>query len=198
LTFPAIAACTDKCLGAGSLDRYFTSAQNQEEIQMQIPIDIEVLKSVHAMTDDEARQIIDQTTKVTITKSIDVKPERHKITLEAPTDLGDGPWEIALVNKDGGTLAKFDSQRPITIDIEVLKSVHAMTEDEAQQIIRKTERVRINEDKLIHVKEPKNQGIVVPTNLGDGLLVIDLINEHGGTTTLAYDLKEKKFRHEEE
>lgn len=172
---------------------------------MQIPIDVEILKSVLSMKEDDARKIIDQTTKVIIMKPIDVKREKHKITLEAPTDLSDDPWTIDLVNKDGGTVAQLDSdqakkiiQRPITIDIEVLKSVHPMTEHEARQIIGKTKRVRINEDTLIDVKEPKKQGIVVPTNLGDGLLVIDLINEHGGATTLAYDLKEKQFRHHEE
>jgi hypothetical protein len=96
-------------------------------------------------------------------------------------------------------------QMRIQIDIEVLKSVHAVTEEEARQIINQTKRVRINQDTLIEPASPKdgfkwkrmdNQSITVeaPPNLGDGLLVIDLINEHGGATTLVYDLKAKKFR----
>jgi hypothetical protein len=93
----------------------------------------------------------------------------------------------------------------IQIDIEVLKSIHAVTEERARQIINQTERVRINENTLLELASPKdgfewermaNQSITVeaPPNLGDGLLVIDLINEYGGVTTLVYDLKAKKFR----
>ena len=38
-----------------------------------------------------------------------------------------------------------------------------------------------------------------PDDLDDGLLVIDLINKDGGNiTTLAYDLKTKEFRQEQE
>ena len=87
----------------------------------------------------------------------------------------------------------------ITINIEVLKSVQAMTEDEARHTIEQTERVRINEGPLTGVKKPENQKITVeaPTNLGDGPLIIDLIDKHGGITTLAYDLKEKKFLQQE-
>ena len=88
----------------------------------------------------------------------------------------------------------------IPINIEVLKSVLAKTEDEARQIIDQTKRVRINEGTLVDAKKPENQRIIVeaPANLGDGLLIIDLINEHGAITTLAYDLKAKKFRQQEE
>ena len=88
----------------------------------------------------------------------------------------------------------------IPINIEVLKSVHPMTEDEARQIIDQTEKVRINEGTLIGVKKSENQRIIVeaPTNLGDGLLIVDLINKYGGITTLAYDLKAKKFLQQEE
>ena len=49
------------------------------------------------------RQIIEQTTKVRINwrKPIDVKPKNDRITVEVPTDLGDGPLVIALMNEDG-------------------------------------------------------------------------------------------------
>lgn len=88
----------------------------------------------------------------------------------------------------------------IPINIEVLKSVLAKTEDEARQIIDQTKRVRINEGTLVDAKKPENQRIIVeaPANPGDGLLIIDLINEHGAITTLVYDLKAKKFRQQEE
>jgi hypothetical protein len=96
-------------------------------------------------------------------------------------------------------------QMQIQIDIKVLKSIHAVTEEEARQIINQTKRVRINQETLIEPASPKDgfewkrmddQSITVeaPPNLGDGLLVIDLINEYGGVTTLVYDLKAKKFR----
>ena len=97
----------------------------------------------------------------------------------------------------------------IPIDIEVLKSVLSIDDKAAGQMIDKTTRVRINENTLLELNRQKDgytlermdQRITVeaPNNLGDGLLVIDLINEHGGIiTTLAYDLKAKKFRREEE
>ena len=183
---------------------------------MQIPIDIEVLKSVHAMTKDEAQQIIDQTEKVMIAKPIRVKRENQKMTAEAPTNLDGGPWVIALVNKDRGIVAELDYvqakriiQKPITIDVQILKSVHAMTEDKARQIIEETKKVRINGDTLIESDSQKDgftcermddQRITLdaPTNLGDGLVVIDLISERGGDTTLVYDLKSKKIRQREE
>jgi hypothetical protein len=87
----------------------------------------------------------------------------------------------------------------IPIDIDVLKSVLSIKDDKAAgKIIDETKRVRINENTLI-VVEPKNQKMTVPTDLSDGLLVIDLINEHGGTTTtLAYDLKAGKFLKQED
>jgi hypothetical protein len=87
----------------------------------------------------------------------------------------------------------------IPIDIEVLKSVLSIDDKAAEQLIGGTNRVRINEDKLIEVK-PENQRITVEaqTNPGDDLLIIDLINKEGATTTLAYDLKAKEFRQEEE
>ena len=62
---------------------------------MQIPIDIEDLKSVGSMTEDDAQQIIDETTKV-LNQGEDnhVKPENQRISLEVPTDLDGGPWVI--------------------------------------------------------------------------------------------------------
>jgi hypothetical protein len=88
----------------------------------------------------------------------------------------------------------------IPIDIDVLKSVLSIEDDKAAgQIIDQTKRVRINENTLVDVKR-ENQRIIVeaPTNPGDDLLVIDLINEHGGTATIGYDQKAKKFRQQEE
>ena len=70
---------------------------------MQIQIDIEVLKSVRSMTEDKARQIIDQTKKVRNDSKtpIDVTPVNQRITVEAPTDLGDGPLVIDLLTNAG-------------------------------------------------------------------------------------------------
>jgi hypothetical protein len=117
LTFPAIAPGRNqnKCLGLSSPygSRYFpTSAQNsKEEIQMQISIDIKVLTFVSSMKEEKARQVIAQTTKVMINgelidgELIDVNPVEETITVEVPTDLGDGPLVIVLVNKEGETVA---------------------------------------------------------------------------------------------
>ncbi|MCK1447893.1 hypothetical protein IVB34_35860 [Bradyrhizobium sp. 2] len=98
--------------------------------------------------------------------------------------------------------AKKIIQKPITIDIEVLESVHAMTEDKARETIGQTRSVRINEDtpknqKITVTVEPENQRITMeaPTDIGDGLLFIDLIDERGAPmATLAYDLKAGEFR----
>jgi len=84
---------------------------------------------------------------------------------------------------------------PIEIDVEVLKSVRAMTEKEAQQIIEQTKRVKIDVSGEITRQDvtPENQQITVPapTNLSEGQLVlIDLIKEDWGKIiTLAYDVK---------
>jgi hypothetical protein len=82
---------------------------------MQIEIDIEVLKSVSSMKEDKARQIIDQTKKVMNDwrTPIDVTPVNQRITMEAPTDLGDGPLVIVLMNKDAETMAElgYDQER---------------------------------------------------------------------------------------
>jgi hypothetical protein len=86
-----------------------------------------------------------------------------------------------------------ETQMQIEINTEVLKTVLSMKDDEARQKIDQTKRVRINGDTLIDV-EPKNQTITVEAPTGDGLVIIDLINKDGATTTLAYDLKAKKFR----
>jgi hypothetical protein len=83
----------------------------------------------------------------------------------------------------------------IPIDVEDLKSVLSIDDEAARQIIDQTKEVRINETTPIEWKrENQRITVTVPTNLGDGLLIIDLIDEHGGTTTLAYDQKAKKFR----
>jgi hypothetical protein len=97
----------------------------------------------------------------------------------------------------------------ILIDPEVLRSVLSVDDKSAKVMIGQTDRVRINEDVLI---EPNRQNekytferidqritLEAPDDLNDGLLVIDLINKDGGIiTTLAYDLKTKKFRQEQE
>jgi hypothetical protein len=88
----------------------------------------------------------------------------------------------------------------VRINIEVLKSVHAMTEDVARQKIKKTETVRIDERTSIKPKKPDEETIIVEasTNLNDGLMVIDLIDKDGGATTLAYDLEDKRFRQQDD
>ena len=45
---------------------------------MQIAIDTAVLKSVRAMTEDKAQQIIEQTNRVRINEDTPIEPERQK------------------------------------------------------------------------------------------------------------------------
>jgi hypothetical protein len=76
---------------------------------MPIKIDIEVFRSVSSMNDNKIRQIIDQTTKVIFNgeKPLEVKPVNETITVEVPTNLGDGrPLVIVLMNEKGETLAE--------------------------------------------------------------------------------------------
>ncbi|UEM14987.1 hypothetical protein J4G43_012615 [Bradyrhizobium barranii subsp. barranii] len=83
----------------------------------------------------------------------------------------------------------------IAINTAVLKSVHAMTEEEAGETIGQTRRVRINEDTLIEPERQKDEFTVEAPNLDDGLLFINLIDVHGASIAdLAYDLKAGKFR----
>jgi hypothetical protein len=78
-----------------------------------MPIDIEinseVLKSTNLMEEDEAGQTIDQTTTAMIEGAgpIDVLRGNKTITLKVTTEsnLGVGPWAIALMNEKGETLA---------------------------------------------------------------------------------------------
>jgi hypothetical protein len=74
-----------------------------------IEINIEVLKSANSMEKEEAEQTIDQTKTVMIegTGPIKITRKNKTITLNVTTeaDLGDGPWDIALINEKGGTLA---------------------------------------------------------------------------------------------
>jgi hypothetical protein len=109
-----------------------------------------------------------------------------------------GEGNMAKGEKTAKSAVK-ETQMKIEINTEVLKTVLSMKDDQARQKIDQTKRVRINGDTLIDV-EPKNQTITLeaPTNLGDGLVIIDLINKEGATTTLAYDLKAKKFRQQKE
>jgi hypothetical protein len=97
----------------------------------------------------------------------------------------------------------------ILIDSEVLKSVLSADDKGAGEMIGQTDRVRINEDALIELNGKnekytfecidKRITLEARDNRDDGLLVIDMINKHGGIiTTLAYDLKTKKFRQEQE
>jgi len=91
-----------------------------------------------------------------------------------------------------------------------------MTEKYAQQIIVQTKIVKINvagkttEEKATLEKEKITVPVPVPTNLGEGqLVVIDLINKDGGKFTLAYmktnaeglklrgAAEQKKFRQQE-
>jgi hypothetical protein len=84
----------------------------------------------------------------------------------------------------------------IPIIIEDLKSICQIDDEAAQQIIKRTKTVRIGET-LIEPKRQKDGFIVnakAPTNPDDDLLVIYLIDEDGGTITLAFDLKAGKFR----
>jgi len=97
----------------------------------------------------------------------------------------------------------------ILIDIEALQSVLSVDDKGAGLMIDDTDRVRINENVLIELNGQEDgytfkrmdQRITLETSdkLGDGLLVIDLINKHGGfISTLAYDLKTREFRKEQE
>jgi hypothetical protein len=72
-----------------------------------VEINIEVLRSVRSMKEDKAQQIIDQTTKAILNWKmlIDVKHGNKKITVEVPTDLGEDPLIIVLMNKEMKTVA---------------------------------------------------------------------------------------------
>ena len=88
----------------------------------------------------------------------------------------------------------------VEINIEVLRSVRRMSEDEARQIIDPTTSAFLNWKALIKVK-PANKRITVevPPDLGEDELIIVLINEEMETVAaLKYDLKEKKFLQQEE
>lgn len=81
----------------------------------------------------------------------------------------------------------------IEIGAKVLNSVRAMTEKDAQQIIAQTKSVKINVagkttlEKVTPEKQKITVPVPVPTNLGEGqLVVIELINKDGGKFTLAY------------
>ena len=85
----------------------------------------------------------------------------------------------------------------IPIDIEDLKSVLSIDDEAAWRKIEQTNKVRFNDNTLIEPTKRQKDGFTVkaPPNLGDGLLFIDLIDEHGAPIdTLAYDLKAGKFR----
>jgi hypothetical protein len=82
---------------------------------MQIPIDVEGLKSVLSIDDKAAQQIIEQTDRLRINENTLVEPKCQKdgftwecmdqrITVEAPTNLGDGLLVIELIDKPGGTI----------------------------------------------------------------------------------------------
>jgi hypothetical protein len=72
-----------------------------------VEINIEVLRSVRSMSEDKARQIIDQTTKVILNFKtlIDVKQVNKRIAVEVPTHLGEDPLIIVLMNKEMKTVA---------------------------------------------------------------------------------------------
>ena len=73
---------------------------------MEIKIDDEVLRSVRSMKEEKALRIIAQTTKAMINgKAANVKRKDRTITADVPTDLGDGKLAIALMNKEGKTVA---------------------------------------------------------------------------------------------
>ncbi|MFK4529808.1 hypothetical protein ABIF90_007789 [Bradyrhizobium japonicum] len=92
---------------------------------------------------------------------------------------GKAPTEVALIE----------------IYAKDLKSVRAMTEEEAQQKIEKTKSVKIDVAGEITRQDvtPENKKITVtaPTNLREGqLVVIDLFDKDGGKIiNLAYDVK---------
>jgi hypothetical protein len=71
-----------------------------------VEINIEVLRSVRSMSEDKARQMIDQTTKVILNWKtlIDVKPVNKRITVEVPTHHGEDPLIIVLMNKEMKTV----------------------------------------------------------------------------------------------
>jgi hypothetical protein len=77
-----------------------------------IDINISVLTSVNSMKEDEAGKIIQQTDKAMINwKLVEVQHKNDKkhpgpyVTVTVPAGLGDGPWFIVLVNKEGETIA---------------------------------------------------------------------------------------------
>jgi hypothetical protein len=73
---------------------------------MPIAINTAVLKSVHAMTEDKAQPIIEQTNRVRINEDTPIEPERQKdgFTVEAP-NLDDGLLFINLIDVHGASIA---------------------------------------------------------------------------------------------
>ncbi|MET4022969.1 hypothetical protein [Bradyrhizobium sp. S3.2.12] len=124
--------------------------------------------------------------------------------------------ELAVEAKGKGEVAPIEVAQ-IKIGAKDLIFVLAtMTEKYAQQIIVQTKIVKINvagkttEEKATLEKEKITVPVPVPTNLGEGqLVVIDLINKDGGKFTLAYmktnaeglklrgAAEQKKFRQQE-
>ena len=74
---------------------------------MQIAINTAVLKSVHAMTEDKAQPIIEQTNRVRINEDTPIEPERQKdgFTVEASPNVDDRLLFIDLIDVDGAPIA---------------------------------------------------------------------------------------------
>jgi hypothetical protein len=89
-------------------------------------------------------------------------------------------------------------QMQIRIDIEVLKSVLRIDDEAAQKKINQTKIVRIEETLIVPKHQKGGFTVEEPTNRRDGVLVIELLDEHRVTITrLAFDLEAEKFRQPE-
>ena len=74
---------------------------------MQIAINTAVLKAVHAMTEDKAQPIIEQTNRVRINEDTPIEPERQKdgFTVEASPNVDDRLLFIDLIDVHGAPIA---------------------------------------------------------------------------------------------
>jgi hypothetical protein len=88
----------------------------------------------------------------------------------------------------------------IRVNGEILRSVRAMDENQAQQIIDQTTKAMIN-GKPTNMQRVDNDTITVdvPANVGDGPLVIVLMSNKGkAVAVLGYDQEKETFAQQEE
>jgi|UPI0007C89116 hypothetical protein len=86
-------------------------------MQMKIPIDIEVLKSVLRIDDEAAQQKINQTKAVSVDDEPPIVSKRQKdeFTVEASTNRSDGVSVINLLDEHGGIIT------PLAVDLKTGK-----------------------------------------------------------------------------